>query len=88
MGNTQKTKEKILKTFEENTENHWKTISEIQGATGSTTNEIVKVITDSGEFVQSSKIIDGETVFTTKKAFRDNEPFFTKVLGAFKNRID
>ena len=88
MNKPEQTKKKILETFEDNSASHWKTISELQGATGSTANEITKVINQSADFVQSSKVIDGENLYTTRKAFKNNESFFSKVIGAFKNRID
>ncbi len=64
----------------------WHSINEVVSATGITSNDIFKVINQSDKFVLSSDQ-DQQPVITTRERFRNEESFFTKLIGAFKNRI-
>lgn len=65
----------------------WHSINEVVSATGITSNDIFKTINESDKFVLSSDK-EQQPVITTRERFRNEEPFFTKLVGAFKNRIN
>lgn len=82
-------KETILKIFDKEQANYWKTIDEISAATKIGQAVVGDIVTNSGDFVRSSyRQKAGEPLFTTRKIFRDKAPFMDKMIGAFKNRID
>ena len=64
----------------------WHNINEVASATGITSNDIFKAINESNKFVLSSDK-EQQPVITTRERFRNEESFFTKLIGAFKNRI-
>ena len=82
-------KESILKYFERQDQDYWKTIEEIANATGIDQAIVAEIVTISGDFVRSSyRVKQGEPMFTSRTSFRDKAPLVDKVIGAFKNRID
>lgn len=82
-------KEVIVKAFDKSSNHYWKTLSEIATATAVKLEDVIKIVMSSDEFVESSRRKkDGQPLFTTRKMYRERAPFFDKLLGAFKNRID
>lgn len=79
----------IINAFEVNHEESWKSINELASLTGIDQNQISNILLSSNDFVQSTRMIkNGEPLFTTKGSFRSGASFISKMLGAFKNRID
>lgn len=82
-------KKAIVKFFDDNKDDYWKTIGEIASATRIDSATVVNVLTTSGDFVRSSyRLKAGEPLYTTRNIFRNKAPFLDKMIGAFKNRID
>jgi len=82
-------KNKILALFDSQRDSYWLTIDQIAEGTRLQTADVVKILTNSGDFVRSSyRNKNGEPVYTTRKLFREKAPFVDKIIGAFKNRID
>jgi len=80
--------ETAIYTFLESDENNrWYTVDKLAQVTGSTSSDIFKVINNSDLFVSSSNS-EHEPIIATRDRFRKEEPFFTKLVGALKNRID
>ncbi len=85
----QSDKDKIISHFDSSTGDYWKTLDEISSETKLAPNIVLKIITNSGDFVRSSyrkKV--GEPLFTSRKMFRNKAPIMDKIIGTFKNRID
>lgn len=79
----------IVDYFESSGDDYWKTVEEISRATKIDSNTVVKILTNSGDFVRSSyRQKAGEPLYTTRDIFRNRAPFVDKMIGAFKNRID
>jgi hypothetical protein len=67
----------------------WFTLSKLSAKTKIQESELQKVIKKSNLFVQSSSVTsEGENLFSTRDEFKENGSFASRVLGAFKNRID
>ena len=82
-------KKVILRFFEIQDEDYWKTLDEIASATRLDTASVAAIVTSSGDFVRSSyRVKQGEPLYTSRELFRDKAPIMDKVIGAFKNRID
>ena len=82
-------KEVILTFFDNAGSNYWKTLDEISSQTHVDPNVVMKVITNSGDFVRSSyRKKAGEPLFTSRRMFRNRAPIVDKIIGSFKNRID
>lgn len=85
-------KDQIINSFEKtssSTTTYWRTLNEISRQADVKLDDVIKIVTTSKDFVESSyRNTDGEPVFTTRKVFRKKAPFLTKMIGAFRNRID
>ena len=82
-------KNKMIALFDSQKDNYWLTIDQIVESTKLQSTDVVKILTNSGDFVRSSyRSKNGEPVYTTRKLFRAKAPFVDKIIGAFKNRID
>jgi predicted S18 family serine protease len=67
----------------------WFTINELATITQTPFSEIEKFLNNSDLFVRSSQTSpSGEKLFSTRKEFTQKAKFYTKLMGAFKNRID
>lgn len=79
----------ILKFFEKEQHDYWKTLDEISNYTKIDAATVAMIITTSGDFVRSSyRVKHGEPLYTSRAIFRNKAPLMDKVIGAFKNRID
>lgn len=47
-----------------------------------------ETLNQSDRFVRSANGVDGVPMYATREDFQEKAPFFQKLLGAFKNRID
>ncbi len=83
-------KEQEIKETLSNDQQKWFTVSEIADKTGLHVNvdELQEMLNTSADFVQSTRSLEGKNVYATKKDFEDSTSFFTKLKGAFRNRID
>ncbi len=82
-------KQTIVNFFEGTSNDYWKTLGEIAASTRITLDDVVTIIFSSKEFVKSSYSAEnGQPVFTTRKVFEERAPFWTKLLGTLRNRID
>lgn len=80
---------KILLLFKMEEKEYWKTGNQIANATRLNISRVMSILTTSGDFVRSSyRSNNGEPVFTTRELFREKAPFWDKMIGGFKNRID
>ncbi len=67
----------------------WYTLKDLVQLTNAESFEIEKIVNKSDLFVRSSNSSEtGEQLFTTRNDFEKKASFGTKILGAFKNRID
>jgi len=78
---------KIEKAIDSLPKSQWYKIEDIAVLSGLTIPIITSVINNSDDFVSSTDD-QMQPVVTTRERFRKSEPFFRKVVGAFKNRID
>ena len=82
-------KKTILRFFENQEQDYWKTLDENASATKLDSATVAEIVTGTGDFVRSSyRVKHGEPLYTSRAIFRDKAPLVDKVLGAFKNRID
>ncbi|MES2376689.1 MAG: hypothetical protein V4553_08925 [Bacteroidota bacterium] len=79
--------QKILDAIEGMSPTQWYKVEDIAQKSGLTNQQIYEVINSSDEFVSSTDD-HMQPVVTTRDRFRKTEPFFRKIVGAFKNRID
>jgi hypothetical protein len=79
--------QKILVAIESLPPAQWYRVEDIAQKSGLTNQQIYEVINSSDEFVSSTDD-HMQPVVTTRDRFRKTEPFFRKIVGAFKNRID
>ena len=66
----------------------WFTLSGLSEKTNLKETEIQKILKNSELFVQSSASKNGENLFSTRADFQKEGSFASKIIGAFKNRID
>lgn len=64
----------------------WQTIDDISKQTGEEANKLQEKLNNSALFVKSNN--GGTEMYTTRQEFKQNEGFLTKIIGAFRNRID
>lgn len=84
-----KEKEIIIRSFEKSSDGYWKTLGEIATDSAVNLEDVLKIVFNSKEFVQSSyRLKEGQPVFTTRELFNEKTPFLMKLLGAFKGTID
>jgi hypothetical protein len=83
-------RDKIINVFRSaKGEEYWLTVDEVVRLTAISVHEVIKIMTESGDFVRSSyRTKNGEPLYTTRELFREKAPFMDKIIGAFKNRID
>ncbi len=80
--------EEELKNIMQKDEQTWFTVSNLSEKTSLNESAIQKMLKNSNLFVQSSSPKDGENLFTTRDEFQEKSSFTSKIIGAFKNRID
>jgi hypothetical protein len=77
----------IIEAIAKLPQEQWYKIDDIVRLSGLKSSEIRETINKSEVFVSS--IDDNQQpIITTRAKFRDKEPLFRKIIGAFKNRID
>jgi hypothetical protein len=80
--------EEELKNIMQNDEQTWFTLGNLSKKTNLNESAIQKILKNSNQFVQSSSSKDGENLFTTREEFKEKSSFASRIIGAFKNRID
>ncbi|PWV50721.1 hypothetical protein [Chitinophaga sp. S165] len=81
-------KETILNSFEEASDDYWKTLGEIATSSRIKLDDVVKIVLSSREFLEASyREKDGEPVFTTRNVYRKRASFWQKLLSAVTDRI-
>lgn len=87
MSNPLENEIRIVKAIETLPKMQWYRIEDIAQESRLSIQDIFDVINKSDEFVSSTDD-HMQPVVTTRDRFRKTEPFFRKIVGAFKNRID
>jgi DNA-directed RNA polymerase specialized sigma subunit len=87
MSNQLDNEKKITNAIESLPQMQWYKIEDIAQKSGLSIPEIYEVMNASDDFVSSTDD-HMQPVVTTRDRFRKSEPFFRKIVGAFKNRID
>ncbi|GAB2972398.1 hypothetical protein [Mucilaginibacter agri] len=87
MSTEPKNEKRILDAIESLPAAQWYKIEDIAQRSKLSNPEIYEVINSSDDFVSSTDD-HMQPVVTTRDRFRKTEPFFRKIVGAFKNRID
>ncbi len=81
--------EEELKKIMQQDDKTWFTISDLSQKADLEESKVQKLINSSKLFVQSSSLTeDGENLFSTRDDFQEKGSLTSRILGAFKNRID
>lgn len=81
--------EEQLKIIMQQDEKSWFTLGSLSDKTSLDESEVQKLIKKSNLFVQSSSLTsEGENLFSTKENFQKEGSLASRIIGAFKNRID
>lgn len=80
---------KLIKIIESDDTKQWFTIKDLSEISGMSEKDLIEIISKDSNFLRSTHLSkDNLARFTTKKDFDEKGSVFSKVLGAFKNRID
>ena len=80
--------EEELRDIMQKDDQTWFTLDGLSKKTNLQESQIQKLLKNSELFVQSSAAENGENLFSTRADFKEKGSFTSKLLGAFKNRID
>ncbi|ACU61745.1 hypothetical protein [Chitinophaga pinensis] len=81
--------QKILDYMNADKARVWYPLSELVTKTGEDPVNVLKDLNASDKVVRSSRLSkDGDQLFASKEDFSKSEPLLSKVIAAFRNRID
>lgn len=79
----------LINLIEGDESKEWYTIKDLTKMSGISESDIIDILSTDDNFLRSTHLSkDNLARFTTKKDFDQKGSFFSKVVGAFKNRID